>query len=77
MIQEESSLMITVINRRNNWLGHVLRENSLMKIVLEGRTVGKKAVGRLRVMLLDWMLDDRNNRTYQNVKDLTQNKKAW
>ena len=34
-----------------------------MKIALEGRMVGKKMVGRPRMMLLDWMLDKRNNWT--------------
>ena len=48
-----------------------------MKIALEGRMIGKKTVGRPRVMLLDWMFDKHKNRTYQHVKDLAQNRDAW
>ena len=43
--------MSTIRNGQNNWIGHVLRGNSLMKIALEGRMVGKKTVDRPRVML--------------------------
>ena len=52
MVQEERSLMSTIRNRQKNWLGHVLRGNSLIKIALEGRMIGKKTVSRQRVMLL-------------------------
>ena len=41
-----------------------------MKIALIDRMVGKKTVGRLGVLLLDWMFDERNNWTYQLVKNL-------
>ena len=61
MIQEERSLISTIRNRQKNWLGHVLRGNSLIKIALEGRMIGEKTVGKPRVMLLDWMFDKRNN----------------
>ena len=37
MVQEEISFMSTIRNRQKNWLGRVLRGNSLMKIALEGR----------------------------------------
>ena len=60
MVQEERSLMSTIRNRQKNWLGHVLRGNSLMQIASEGIMVGQKTIGRPRVMLLDWMLDKRN-----------------
>ena len=58
-----------------------------MKIALEGRRVGKKTVGRPRVMLLDWMLDrvmlldwmldKRSNWTYKHLKDVAHNRDAW
>ena len=74
MAQEERSLISTIRNRQKNWLGHVLRGNSLMKIALEDRIVGKKTVGRPRVMLLNWLLDKSNNCRHH---DLAQNRDAW
>ena len=69
--------MSTMRHGQNNWLGHVLRGNSLLKTALEGRMVGKKTVDRPRVMLLDWIFDKRNNWTYQHLKGLAQNRDAW
>ena len=48
MVQEERSLMSTIkIDRKT------VRSCTLMKIALEGRIVGKKTVGRPRVMLFE------------------------
>ena len=38
-----------------NWLCHVHRGNALKEIASEGTLVGKKTVGRPRMMLLDCM----------------------
>ena len=62
--------MSMIRNRQKNWLGLVFRGISVMKIALEGRMVGKKTVGRPRVMLFDWMFDERNNWTCQHVENL-------
>lgn len=42
MVREEIPIMTTIRKRLKNWLGHVLRENSLMKIASNSRMVGKK-----------------------------------
>ena len=55
MLLEEKSIVNTIRNRQKSWLIHVLRVNSLVKIDLKGRMVGKKMVGRSRVMPLDWI----------------------
>jgi len=38
---ERYSKMSRIRNRLKNWIGHILRGNSLMKIALEGRMEGK------------------------------------
>jgi len=39
--------------------------------------VGKKIAGRLRVMMLHWMMDTRSGITYQNVKKNAQRRDKW
>jgi len=44
--------------RQKRWLGHILRHDSLLRITLEGQSLQrKKAYGRPRTMLLDWLLN--------------------
>jgi len=38
---------------QKSWVGHVLRHDSLLQKVIEGRLQGKKTPGRPRAMLLD------------------------
>jgi hypothetical protein len=56
-VDEKCTLMDTIRRRQKNWLGHVLRGESLLKTVLEGRMLGKKVPGGPRTMTLDWMMN--------------------
>jgi len=40
------------------WTGHVLRHDSLLKTVIEGRLQAKKTTGRPRAMLLDALMHE-------------------
>ena len=40
VVDENRSLMNTIRQRLKNWLGHMLRSESLMHTVLEGRMEG-------------------------------------
>ena len=54
-----------ILKRQMQWVGHLLRRNSLLTEVLEGRFKGKTATGRPWQKLLDNLL---NNKTYEKVK---------
>src|SRR5580698_3256828 len=41
-VGEERSFVQAVTKRKKNWIGHGLRGNSLLKLMTEGRMVGKK-----------------------------------
>jgi len=56
MVETEREIMDTVRSRQKRWLAHILRHDSLLGITLEGQIQGKKADGRPRTMLLDWLL---------------------
>ena len=59
--------MDTVRSRQKRWLGHILRHDSLLRITL-GQIQGKKAYGRPRTMLLDWLLKtEEGNISYEDL----------
>ena len=66
MVETERKIMDTVRSRQKRWLGDILRHDSLLRITLEGQIQVKKAYGRPRTMLLDWLVatEDRG-RQYQ------------
>ena len=80
MVATERKIMDTVRSRQKRWLGHILRHDSLLTITLEGQIQGKKAYGRPRTMLLDWLLKtEEGNRpiSYDELKMSVQDRSRW
>ena len=50
--------MKTIISRKKNWIGHILRRESLLKEVMEGRLMGRRGRGRRRIGMLDGLQED-------------------
>src|SRR6218665_3962777 len=57
-VEEKRSLMDIIRTRQKNWIGHILRGNSLQREILERRMKGKRGSGRSRQKLMDWMMED-------------------
>src|SRR6478609_5674254 len=57
-INEKRSLIKTIWDRKKNWIGHVVRGDGPMKLVLEGRMEGKRPRGRPRMGMIDDVLDE-------------------
>lgn len=53
-----------IVERKKNWIGHVLRGNGLLRDVLEGRMIGKKVMGRPRM----GMIDELKEGSFENMK---------
>ena len=51
-------------------LGHILKGESLLKEVIEGRTEVKRGRGKLRIMMLD---DIKADETYEKIKHKMEN----
>src|SRR6476661_10599462 len=69
-MNEKRSLIKTIWDRKNNWIGHVVKGVGLMKLVLEGRMEGKIPKGRPRMGTIDDVLDE----TYGDMKRKAENR---
>ena len=77
LVNENRSLIDTIRQRQKNWISHILRGESLLRTVLEGRIPGKKTRGRPRMMLLDWMMDGERKMNYSELKKKSSNRQNW
>src|SRR6218665_3959876 len=59
LVEEESSLLTIIRTRQRNWMGHIMRGDSLQREIIEERMEGKRGRGRPRQKLLDWMMSER------------------
>ena len=72
MVETERKIMDTIRSR------HILRHDWLLRITLEGQIQGKKAYGRPRTMLLDWLLKtEEDNISYEELKLSAQDRSRW
>src|SRR6478609_8058589 len=47
-MNKKRSLIKRIWDRKKNWIGHIVRGDGLMKLMLEGRMEGKRRRGRLK-----------------------------
>jgi len=73
MVDEKRSLIGIIRSRQRNWLGHIMRVDSLLRTIIKGRMEGKKKRGRPRMMLLDWMMKD----DYNKLKERAAHRSEW
>src|SRR6218665_2140035 len=64
------TLISTIRARQRNWMGHLLRGDSLQREIMEERMEGKRERGRPRQKLLDWMMSE----GYGKLKEEAQNR---
>jgi len=67
------SLMNTIRQRQKNWLGHVLKSESLLRTVLEGRMEVTRTRGRQSDTMIDWMKS--NDVEYEHIKKRAHDRK--
>jgi len=75
MVDENRSLMNTIRQREKNWSDHVLRSESLVHTVLEGRMEGTRTRGRQSDTMIDWMKS--NDVEYEHIKERAYDIEDW
>jgi len=63
-VGERRKIIETIVNRKKNWIGHILRGDGLLKDVIEGRIEGKRTRGRRRIDMIDELMEG----TYGQMK---------
>jgi hypothetical protein len=73
IVGEERKMVETVIKRKKNWIGHVLRHEGLLREVIEGKMEGKRPRGRPRI----GMLEELKEGSYGEMKRRAEDRDSW
>ena len=74
MVGEQRGLLQAILERKKNWIGHILRGEGLMLEVMEGRMEGKRGRGRKRIGMLEDIIRENS---YAETKRKAQNRSEW
>ena len=75
MIREERNMIRSIHQRtKHNWIGHVLRNDSLLNRIIEGRIEGMRGRGRKRQQMIDDIMDKEK---YGNLKRTAEDRTRW
>ena len=72
-VGENRSILDTVQHRKLRWVGHILRHESLLRDIIEGRMKGKATRGRKRLQ----MLSDVINKSYVDLNREVEDRSWW
>jgi hypothetical protein len=68
-VKEERNILHTIKRRKDNWIGHILRRNCLLKHVIERKIEGRIEVTGRRGRRHKQLLDDLNEkRRYRELE---------
>jgi len=79
MVDESRSLMETLRKRQEYWIEHVLRHDSLLQKVIEGRFQGKKSLEDQEQCYWMQMMpeDDESEINYAKLKEKAHDRETW
>ena len=76
--KEQGNILHEISKRKANWIGHILRRNCLLQLVIEGKIKGRIEVtgrrGRRRRKLLDDLMERRG---YSYLKEEVLDRTMW
>ncbi len=73
-IQERRTIMPTILRRKKNWIGHILRGNEVLRNIIEGQIEGKRGKGRPSNGMLDKLIQDGG---YSAMKERSRDRMQW
>ncbi|KAI5636210.1 hypothetical protein NE865_11049 [Phthorimaea operculella] len=77
LVKEKRALLRTIENRRGKMMGHLIRHDSFLKTIIEGKVEGKRGRGRPRRNYFQQLKEKVNVVSYQEVKSLAENRNEW
>ena len=77
-VNEQRNILHEIIERKANWIGHILRRNCLLKQVIKGKIKGDMEVARRRGRRRKKLLDDlKDRRGYSHLKEEALDRNMW
>lgn len=73
-VKEDRVLLKKIINRKANWLGHIMRGKGIMNTVLEGTVEGERRRGRKRLKAID---EVKEGESYKKTKEQAWDRSRW
>ena len=79
-VEEERSMWETIVKRKKNWIGHVLRGDGMMKHMIEGGIKGKivrkgkREIGKPRQGMLYELMEEGS---YEQMKRKAEDREVW
>jgi len=69
-VDEKRQLVNLIRERRARRIGHVMRGDTLLKVMLKRTITRKQQIGRPHCKTLDWMRNRDDGYSYQNLKEM-------
>ena len=77
-VEEQRNILHEISKRKANWVGHVLRRNCLLRLVIEGKIKGGTEVTGRRGIRRRKLLDDlKERRGYCHLKEEALDRTMW
>jgi hypothetical protein len=77
-VSEQRNILHEIRKRKDNWIGHILRRNCLLKEVIEGKIKVRIEVTRRRGIRRKQLLDDlEDRRGYSDLKEEALDRIKW
>lgn len=76
-ISEEKLIWKSIVRRRNEWIGHIMRHEGLLKLIIEGCIDGKNHRGRPRLEYIQQIIKDQGCNSYVEMKRKADNREEW
>ncbi|KAL1446687.1 hypothetical protein WDU94_006588 [Cyamophila willieti] len=76
-IREKRQVLKNIQVRRATWIGHILRHEGLLHTLIETTIEGRNQRGRPRQEYLEDLKKDMGCRTYEELKEITEDRIIW
>ena len=77
-VNEQGNILHEIRKWKDNWIGHILRRNCLLKQVNEGKIKGEMEVTKRRERRRKKLLDDlKDRRGYSHLKEKALDRTMW